>query len=98
MLQPAAQGGDFQYVPNLRNEHDENYPAVGRLLQGDMTDVIHLPSRAGTLAFFRGRHSIHRVTPIEGDVLRTNAVLSFADKPDHRLNQLTQRLFYGRTA
>jgi hypothetical protein len=98
MLQPAARGGDFQYVPNLRNEQDENYPAVGRLLQGDMTDVIHLPSRAGTLAFFRGRHSIHRVTPIEGDVLRTNAVLSFADKTDHRLNQLTQRLFYGRTA
>ena len=57
-----------------------------RLLQGDMTDVIHLPSTAGTLAFFRGRHSIHRVTPIVGDRLRTNAVLSFADKPDHRLN------------
>ena len=69
-----------------------------RLLQGDMTDVIHLPSTAGTLAFFRGRHSIHRVTPIEGDRLRTNAVLSFAEKPDHRLNALTQELFYGRTA
>jgi hypothetical protein len=98
MLQPATSGGDFEYIPNLRNEHDENYPAVQRLLQGDMTDVIHLPSVAGTLAFFRGRHSIHRVTPIEGDRLRTNAVLSFADKPDHRLNELTQELFYGRTA
>ena len=69
-----------------------------RLLQGDMTDVIHLPSTAGTLAFFRGRHSIHRVTPIEGNVLRANAVLSFADKPGTRLNELTQQLFYGRTA
>lgn len=98
MLQPAAEGGDFEYAPNLRNAADENYPAVQRLLQGDRTDVIHLPSRAGTLAFFRGRHSIHRVTPIKGDVLRTNAVLSFAEKPDHRLNQLTQELFYGRTA
>ena len=98
MLQPAASGGDFEYVPNLRNEHEENYPAVRRLLQGDMTNVIHLPSSPGTLAFFRGRHSIHRVTPIVGDRLRTNAVLSFADKPDHRLNELTQELFYGRTA
>jgi len=98
MLQPAASGGDFEYIPNLRNEHEENYPAVQRLLQGDMADVIHLPSTAGTLAFFRGRHSIHRVTPIEGDVLRTNAVLSFADKPGTRLNELTQQLFYGRTA
>ena len=98
MLQPATSGGDFEYIPNLRNESDENYSAVQRLLQGDMTDVIHLPSIAGTLAFFRGRHSIHRVTPIVGDRLRTNAVLSFAEKPDHRLNTLTQELFYGRTA
>jgi hypothetical protein len=98
MLQPASWGGDFEYIPNLRNEHDENYPAVRRLLQGDMTNVIHLPSTAGTLAFFRGRHSIHRVTPIAGDRLRTNAVLSFADQPDQRLNPLTQELFYGRTA
>ena len=98
MLQPAARGGDFEYAPNLRNDQDENYPAVQRLLQGDRTDVVHLPSKAGTLAFFRGRHSIHRVTPIKGDVLRANAVLSFADKPDHRLNQLTQEMFYGRTA
>ena len=98
MLQPATSGGDFEYVPNLRSDEDENYPAVARLLQGDMTGVIHLPSRAGTLAFFRGRHSIHRVTPIEGDRLRTNAVLAYADKPDHRLNDLTKQLFYGRTA
>jgi hypothetical protein len=98
MLQPAAEGGDFEYIPNLRNEQTENYPEVARLLQGDPTGVIHLPSPAGTLAFFRGRHSIHRVTPIRGTVLRTNAVLSYAEKPDHRLNELTQRLFYGRTA
>jgi hypothetical protein len=98
MLQPANSGGDFEYVPNLRSEDDENYPAVRRLLQGDMTNVIHLPSTAGTLAFFRGRHSIHRVTPIMGDRVRTNAVLAYAEKPDHRLNELTQKLFYGRIA
>jgi hypothetical protein len=98
MLQAAAEGGDFEYVPNLRNDRDENYDGVRHLLQGDMRDVIHLPSNPGTLAFFRGRHSIHRVTPIAGDVLRINAVFAFADKPGHRLNELTQRLFYGRTA
>ena len=98
MLQAAAEGGDFEYVPNLRNDRDENHDGVRRLLQGDMRDVIHLPSTPGTLAFFRGRHSIHRVTPIAGDVLRINAVLAFADKPGHRLNEVTQKLFYGRTA
>lgn len=98
MLQPAASGGDFEYVPNLRNDLNENYDAVGRLLNGDTSGVIPLSSGAGTLAFFRGRHSIHRVTPIAGDVLRVNAVLSFAEKPNHLLNALTQQLFYGRTA
>lgn len=98
MLQPATIGGDFEYVPYLRSETEENYPRVKRLLEGDLSEVIHLPSKAGTLAFFRGRHSIHRVTPIEGDVLRTNAVLSFADRPGHKLNELTQQMFYGRTA
>jgi hypothetical protein len=98
MLQPAESGGDFEYGPNLRSDENEDYPRVARLLQGDPTDVIHLPSQAGVLAFFRGRHSIHRVTPIKGDILRTNAVLSYSDRPDHRLNELTQKMFYGRTA
>jgi hypothetical protein len=97
MLQPASEGGDFEYVPNLRSAESENYPQVQRLLRGESADVVHLPSRAGTLAFFRGRHSIHRVTPIKGQLLRANAVLSYADKPDHHLNALTQELFYGRT-
>jgi len=98
MLQPAASGGDFEYVPNLRSPGHENHAAVARLLQGDATGVIRAPSGPGTLAFFRGRHSIHRVTPIVGDVLRVNAVYSFADQPGQRLNELTQRMFYGRTA
>lgn len=98
MLQPAESGGDFEYIPNLRTGADENYAGVRRLLLGDMTGVIHAPSTKGTLAFFRGHHSIHRVTPIVGDVLRTNAVLTYADVPDQRLNRLTQEIFYGRTA
>lgn len=98
MLQPASVGGDFEYVPNLRTAAEENYEEVQALLLGDRSRVINMPSQAGTLAFFRGRHSIHRVTPIEGERLRTNAVLSYADRPDSRLNSLTQELFYGRTA
>ena len=43
MLQPPHRAA-IRVLPNLRNESDENYSAVQRLLQGDMTDVIHLPS------------------------------------------------------
>ena len=58
--------------------------------------VIELPSRPGTLAFFRGRYSLHRVTPIEGTRPRLNSVLTYASEPGHRLNPLTAKLFYGR--
>ncbi|HEX5192849.1 MAG TPA: hypothetical protein VFW09_08595 [Solirubrobacteraceae bacterium] len=97
MLQPAQHGGDFEYVPHIRNARDENYPAVAQLLDGDRDDVIVSPSSAGALAFFRGHHSIHRVTPVFGNILRTNAVLSYANRPDERLSPHTQTLFYGRT-
>lgn len=98
MLQPADEGGEFEYVPNIRSEHDENYPAVARLLQGDRTGVISFPSKPGTLAFFRGHHSIHRVTPVKGTKVRINAVLTYAEQPAYKLNAYTQKLFYGRTA
>jgi hypothetical protein len=98
MMQKAEEGGDFEYVPNLRSGQEENYPGVRRLLLGDRTEVIAMPSEPGTLAFFRGRHSIHRVTPVKGNRLRINAVLTYAENPNYKLNDYTQRLFYGRTA
>lgn len=98
MLQPADAGGEFEYVPNIRNEHDENYPLVAQLLKGERTGIIPFRSKAGTLALFRGHHSIHRVTPVKGSKLRINAVLTYSEAPGYKLNEYTQRLFYGRTA
>jgi hypothetical protein len=59
-------------------------------------DVMELPSLPGTLAFFRGRYSPHRVTPVEGNRPRLNSVLMYASEPDDRLNPLAAQLFYGR--
>jgi hypothetical protein len=58
--------------------------------------VISLDPAPGTLTLFRGRRSLHRVSPVEGERLRVNAVLAYGDRPGMRLNDLTQRLFYGR--
>ena len=52
----------------------------------------------GTLTLFRGRRSLHRVSPVEGERARINAVLAYGHEPGMRLNELTQRLFYGRVA
>jgi hypothetical protein len=97
MIQPSEGGGVFEFVPMIRTPDDENYAAVQRLLLGSRDGVIPFPSAAGTLGFFRGRYSIHRVTPVEGPLPRVNSVLTYAREPDHRLNELAQQLYYGRT-
>jgi hypothetical protein len=98
MYQPAAAGGHFDYYPRLRDEHDENYPAVQKILHGSSDGVLRLPSSPGTLAVFRGQHALHRVTPVSGPRPRINSVLTYGEHPGMKLAELTQKLFYGRTA
>jgi len=97
MYTESEAGGHFDYCPGLRNEHDENYPGVQKVLLGDPGPVVRLPTSPGTLAVFRGQHALHRVTPVSGPQPRINSVLTYGERPGMKLNQLTQELFYGRT-
>src|SRR5579863_6087723 len=98
MYQQAQAGGHFDYYPWLRNDQDDNYPGVRKILLGDAADASRLPGSPGTLAVFRGQHALHRVTPVSGSRPRINSVLTYGEQPDMKLNELTQKLFYGRTA
>ena len=98
MYQSADSGGVFEYVPWLRDENNENYSEVQDLLQGDRSRIRILNSTPGTLAFFRGEHAIHQVTPVVGSRPRINSVLTYGIRPDMRLNDLTSELFYGRVS
>ena len=51
----------------------------------------------GTLVLFQGRYSIHRVTPIEGDVPRLVALLAYDTKPGTCSSELLRAFRYGRT-
>ena len=95
MLQEPERGGDFEYHPAIRSADDENYPAVEEALGAGSPGRV-LPTSPGTLAIFQGRHSLHRVTPVEGETTRMNAVLTYGAEPDMCLSGLTQELFYGR--
>src|SRR6516164_3030630 len=98
MYAEAEAGGDFDYRPWLRDEQDENYPAVQQVLLGRPDGVVRLVSGPGTLAVFRGQHALHRVTPVRGPRPRVNSVLTYGEHPGMKLTELTQKLFYGRTA
>jgi hypothetical protein len=96
MLQPALDGGEYQYHHHLRSESDESTAGVLAALRGELPGRITLPNEPGTLSMFRGHYSLHRVTPVVGDQVRINAVLAYSATPGDKLNGLTQELFYGR--
>jgi len=98
MYQQSEAGGHFDYYPALRTEHDDNYPGVQDVLLGRPDGVVRLAASPGTLAVFRGQHALHRVTPVSGPRPRINSVLTYGEHPAMKLNELTQKLFYGRTA
>jgi hypothetical protein len=98
-IQAAESGGDFEYVRMLRNPESDCYEAVQRFLDDPATQQIEvLPQVPGTLTLFRGRYSLHRVTPVQGLRPRFNAVLAFVDQPNVEFSAYARQLFYGRTS
>ncbi|XOV82838.1 MAG: hypothetical protein ACFHXK_18510 [bacterium] len=78
MIQPPSAGGEFQISPNTRTIDDENYTHVAAVLRGERDDtVVSVGREAGALCIFKGCHSLHRVTPVEGDVLRIMGVFVY---------------------
>ena len=98
MVQAAESGGLFEYVPNLRDADagDMNFDGVARVLDGQ-TPVTALNAQPGTLLLFRGRNSIHRVSPNGGKRTRMLAVLAYNSQPGISLSETARMTFYGRT-
>ncbi len=96
MLQPAKKGGTFEYVPWLRSKDNENYDELDKTLKGENKKVQVLNQSAGTLAFFRGRYSVHRVTPTIGKEPRLITVLAYSTEPNKTITKHTRNIFYGR--
>ncbi len=99
MVQPTTSGGEFEYVSALRaaDAGDMNFNGVADVLDG-RTAVKRLSMNAGALVLFRGRNSLHRVTPNEGSQTRMLAVLAYNTEPGIALSKEAQMTFYGRTA
>lgn len=98
LLQAPAEGGEFQYRPDLRSPDEPNFDGVARLLKGADDQVRTLELAAGTLNVFKGVDTAHRVTPVVGDRERMIAVYSYYEEADVRFSERDQLRFYGRTA
>ncbi len=97
LIQKPEAGGRFEYIKDLRNADagEMNYDGVRALLDGEVApDVLQM--EPGTLVLFRGRNSIHRVSPNESDRMRMLAVLAYNSRPGVELSESARMTFYGR--
>ncbi|MBO9449216.1 2OG-Fe(II) oxygenase [Tropicibacter sp. R16_0] len=97
MVQAPEAGGQFEYVTGVRNADsgEMGFDDVADILDGK-SPVKSMEAEAGTLVFFRGRNSIHRVAPNAGDRTRMLAVLAYNAEPGVSLSEAARMTFYGR--
>jgi len=95
-IQNAERGGDFEYSPYLRTPTDENYAGVERVLDGDPSLIHTLRLEPGDLQIFKGRYSLHRVTPLAGARMRYVAIFSYVEEPGMVGSPERARQLYGR--
>ena len=92
-LQSSIAGGDFENASRIRDAGDE---AIAALLDGDRSRARVEPMTPGTLMLFNGRRSMHRVSPIIGDVPRYVALLAYDAKPGTDSTDELKMSRYGR--
>lgn len=97
MIQKPEDGGDFEYVKDVRDadKGDMNYELSAKVLDGDVP-TKSLAMDAGVLVLFRGRNSMHRVTPVNGKRTRMLVVLAYNTEPGISLSESARMTFYGR--
>jgi len=97
-LQSSTAGGKFECASRIRNSDEENYDEVAHVLQGTAAGRVEIvPMTPGTLMIFAGRCSLHRVSPVEGEVPRIVALLAYDTKPDTDSSPVFKMLRYGRS-
>lgn len=97
MIQQPEKGGAFEYVKDVRDADngEMNYALTEKILDGEVGTKT-LTMEAGTLVLFRGRNSMHRVTPVKGKRTRMLVVLAYNTEPGISLSESARMTFFGR--
>ena len=98
LLQSPDVGGEYEYMPDLRSESDENFEGVNRRMQNpdDPEGIESAELAPGTLFFFRGLNTFHRVKPVEGGRDRVVVIISYHNQPGHETSEGSKMAMYGR--
>lgn len=97
LLQAAEAGGRFEFAPAIRSAGDENLPGVAAAMDGTSPLLRQPPMAPGALILFRGRNSLHRVTPVLGGRKRIIALFSYDRRPDMNFAERSRINVFGRS-
>jgi hypothetical protein len=82
LTQEQQSGGLFEYCANIRSSGAENFDQVHAVLEGQGDPWIRrLWLRPGDLQLFKGRFSLHRVSPVTGERARHTAIFAYTERP-----------------
>lgn len=95
LLRPAKDGGLYQYVP-MTGPGDTNFEYAAALFKGDESRVRTVPMEAGSMVIFRGRNTLHRVTPAHGQQSRVLALFAYDPVPNRNFGDSFRRNLLNR--
>lgn len=97
LTQEPQDGGIFEYCPGIRSADAENFADVRAVLTGDGRHLTRgLALRPGDLQLFKGRYSLHRVSPVQGELARHTAIFAYSERPGIVGSPERTRQLFGR--
>ncbi|MET8451274.1 arpA protein [Streptomyces sp. NPDC005209] len=97
LTQQAQAGGVFEYCPNIRTAQDESFDDVRDVVDGRGERLTRrLPLQPGDLQLFKGRYSLHRVSPVSGEIARHSAIFAYSERPGVIGSVERTRQLFGR--
>ena len=65
-------------------------------MEGKSNKVVSLNLEPGDLQLFKGRYSLHRVSPIQGTIRRYVAIFSYVEEPNIVGSPVRTKQLYGK--
>ena len=97
LLQKPEHGGVFQFAPGIRTASSENFDDVRAVMDERSDKVRELAVEPGTLALFRGRNALHRVTRVAGARPRIIALFSYNQQPGLTFGPEAHKRVFGQS-